>query len=147
MQMPDPSLFDQIGSDRLRAVIADFYDRVFADVMISYLFAGKNKAHLIDREWELTARMLGAADVRYTGRSMRDAHAHHSILGGHFDRRLQLLKDALAAHAVPPAVFDAIVDHTEALRSQITADGTAECNAAPKAAVPSPDRPIRLGRR
>lgn len=146
--MPQPTLFDQIGGERLRAVVADFYDRVFADVMIGYMFVGKNKAHLIEREWELTARVLGAVHVRYTGRSMRDAHGHHTIMGGHFDRRLQLLKAAMSAHAVPAEVFDAVVAHTEALRAQITPDGATECNASPSSNVPTPIvQPIRLGRR
>jgi hemoglobin len=146
----EPTLFDQVGGDRLRTALTDFYDRVFADVMIGYLFAGKNKAHLIEREWEMTARMLGASAVTYTGRSMREAHGRHQILGGHFDRRLQLLRDALAAHDVPAAVCDAIVAHSQALRPQITADRGSECDhdaAAARTAPTAPEGPVRLGRR
>ena len=147
--MSQPTLFDQIGGERLRAALTDFYQRVFADVMIGYLFAGKDKAHLIDREWELTARMLGATHVKYTGRAMREAHGRHQILGGHFDRRLQLMKQALAAHDAPPAVIDAIVAHTQALRDQITADRGSECDhdAAASRAAHVPEGPVRLGRR
>ncbi len=148
--MSEPSLFDQIGGDRLRAVMTDFYDRIFADVMIGYLFVGQDQARLVQREWELTARILGAADVRYTGRSMREAHARHPILGGHFDRRLQLLKHAMAAHDVPAAVVEAIVGHTQALRAQVTADRGSECDheaAAARTVTPADEGPIRLGRR
>lgn len=122
------SLYDQIGGDRLRAVIEDFYERVFADVMIGFLFFGKDKQRLIDKEWEFTAAFLGAPDVRYTGRPIRAAHAASPILGGHFDRRLQLLRDAMAAHAVAPAVQDAWIQHTLALRAQVTADRGSECD-------------------
>ena len=122
------SLFDKIGAERLRAVIVDFYDRVFADVMIGFHFAGKDKQRLIDKEYELAARMLGAAHVEYTGMTMREAHAKHAILGGQFDRRLQLLKNVLAAHAIDADVVETWVDHTNAMRSQITADQGSECD-------------------
>jgi len=74
------AVFDKVGGDALRAVIADFYDRVFADMMIGFLFAGKDKQRLIDKEWELAAVMLGAPGVRYTGRPIRAAHAASPIL-------------------------------------------------------------------
>jgi hemoglobin len=144
------SLFDELGGDRLRAVLTDFYRRIFDDVMIGFLFAGHDPARLIEREWEMTARILGATDVRYQGRPLREAHARSPILGGHFDRRLQLLKDAMAAHDVPAAVRDAIVEHTVAMRSQVTADPTSDCNhtqTANRTQVAPVDTIIRLGKR
>jgi hemoglobin len=150
--MRSSELFDRIGGDALRAVIADFYDRVFDDVMIGFMFEGKNKRHLIDREWELVAALLGAPGVTYTGRPMRTAHARHTIFGGHFERRFELLRQTLRDHAVDPEVQRAWLDHTEALRSQITRDAGSECkdtrSAEPKLAIaPDPDRPVKLGRR
>jgi hemoglobin len=145
-----PSLFDQLGGDALRAVITDFYRRVFDDVMIGFLFVGKDRARLIDKEWELAARMLGG-DVRYTGRSMPEAHRRVPITGGHFDRRVQILKDAMAAHAVAPEVQAVWLAHTAALRAQVTADAGSECDhdqaAARTTTVAEPSGPIRLGRR
>lgn len=146
----DPTLFDRIGGDRLRAVIEDFYQRVFADVMIGFMFTGKDRARLIEKEWELAARMLGA-DVRYTGRSMPEAHARLPITGGHFDRRTQLLRDTLAAHDVPDDVRAAWLGHVDALRAQLTADRGSECDhdaaAARTSTAAPPAGPIRLGRR
>ena len=147
------TLFDRIGRDALRAVIADFYDRVFRDVMIGFMFQGKNKQHLIDREWELAAALLGA-DVKYTGRPLAAAHAQHTIFGGHFERRKQLLRETLRDHAVDPEIQQVWLDHTEALRSQITRDQGSECKDTgedrPKLAIAKPDdpdKPIKLGRR
>jgi hemoglobin len=147
-------LFDRIGPAALRAVITDFYGRVFPDVMIGFLFQGKDRRHLIDREYELTAALLGAPGVTYTGRPMRVAHAQHTIFGGQFERRLQLLRETLRDHAVDPEVQQAWIDHQLALRSQITRDQGSECKdtaaAGPKLAVVAtadPDRPIKLGRR
>lgn len=148
------TLFDRIGEAALRAVITDFYGRVFADVMIGFMFHGKDRAHLIDREYELTAALLGAPGVTYRGRPMRAAHAQHTIFGGQFDRRLQILRDTLRDHAVDPEVGEAWIDHQLALRSQITRDRGSECDdtaaARPKLAIaPSmdPERPVKLGRR
>lgn len=121
------ALFDKIGPERLRAVVADFYDHIFSDVMIGFMFAGKDKARLIEKEYELAARMLGAP-IAYTGKTMREAHARHAILGGQFDRRLQILKNVLAAHAIDPEVQATWIDHTNAMRSQITADRGSECD-------------------
>jgi hemoglobin len=120
------SLYEQIGADALREVIRDFYARVFADVMIGYLFIGKDRQRLIDKEFEFTANFLGA-DVRYTGKPMRAAHARTPIMGGHFDRRLQILKETLADHDVPAAVRETWIRHTLALRAQVTTDPVSEC--------------------
>lgn len=122
----DPELFEKIGAEKLRAVIEDFYGRVFGDLMIGFLFEGKDRQRLIDKEWELTAQLLGA-DVTYSGRPMRQAHAGSPIFGGHFERRLQLLRQAMAAHDVDPEVAQAWIAHQQALRPQITVDRGSEC--------------------
>ena len=112
------SLYDRIGPDTLRAVLTDFYDRVFADIMIGYMFARADKQRLIDKEVELTARFLGA-EQRYTGQPMREVHAPHKIFEGQYDRRLQILKNTLRDHAVDAEVAAAWIDHQLALRAQV----------------------------
>lgn len=112
------TLFERLGPDALRAVVTDFYARVFADVMIGYMFDGKDRQRLIDKECELTARFLGGAGA-YTGKGMRDAHAALQIFGGHFDRRLQLMRNTLRDHAVDPEVAAAWIAHHESMRAQI----------------------------
>jgi truncated hemoglobin YjbI len=146
------TLFDQIGEAKLRAVLTDFYDRVFVDVMIGFMFEGKDKARLVDKEYELVAALLGAG-TKYTGRPMRSAHAAHTIFGGHFERRMQLLRNVFAAHDVPATVAKAWLDHAESLRSQVTRDKGSECATTEsskglrQAPEPPPDKPIKLGRR
>lgn len=148
--MKDSSLFDQIGGDALRAVLADFYDRLFRDVMIGFMFQGKDKQQLVQREWEFTAGFLGAPNTSYSGRPMRTAHAQHRIFGGHFERRLQILRETMADHQVPAAVRDAWIAHTQALRAQITTDVGSECkdtSTLEPAPPPVIDKPIKLGRK
>jgi hemoglobin len=150
--MKDARLFDAIGADALRAVVVDFYGRVFGDVMIGFMFQGVDRQRLIDKEYELVAALLGAPAVTYTGRPMRAAHAQHTIFGGQFERRLQILRETLADHRVAPEVQQAWIDHTLSLRSQITRDRGSECaDPEPKLTIarsePSPDAPVKLGRK
>lgn len=107
------------GEAGIRAVMTDFYDAVFADVMIGFFFRHADKQRLIDKETEFSARMLGG-DVEYTGMSLPKAHGKHPIMGGHFMRRLQLLKEAMDKHDLPQPVRDAWVQHTHELRRQVT---------------------------
>ncbi len=150
--MKSSELFDAIGGDALRAVITDFYDRIFKDVMIGFMFQGRDRTHLIEREWELVAALLGAPGVTYKGRPMPTAHAQHTIFGGHFERRLQILRETLRDHAVDPTVQQAWIDHTQSLRSQITRDKGSECKDTTEPVRPEPvvvisDKPIKLGRK
>ena len=123
----DMALYDKIGPTQLREVVIDFYRRVFDDVMIGFLFIGKDRQRLIDKECEFTARFLGA-DVRYTGRSMPVAHASSPIMGGHFDRRLTILRETLADHQVDAEVCASWIDHQLRLRHQVTTDRASQCN-------------------
>lgn len=151
----DPSLFARIGEGALRAVVADFYERVFRDVMIGFMFQGKDKARLVRLEWELAAAMLGAPGVKYTGRPMRAAHAQTPIFGGQFERRLELLRQTMRDHKVDDEIQRVWIDHALSLRAQVTRDRGSECEdtsvVGPRLAVapptPDPDAKIQLGRR
>ncbi len=124
--MSRPNLFNVIGPERLRAVIVDFYQRVFDDVMIGFMFIGKDRQHLIEREYEFTAQFLGGP-VAYTGRPIKQAHAKTPIFGGHFERRLQILRNTMADHQIDPEVVASVVEHQQALRSLVTGDKSSEC--------------------
>src|SRR5580700_7798939 len=91
------------GEPALRAVLRTLYDRLFDDLMVGFLFAGKDKEQLIVHQLWFTARFLGGPS-RYEGKSIPDAHAALPLLPGHFDRRHHLRAQALAEHRVPSAV-------------------------------------------
>lgn len=140
--MSRPNLFNVIGPERLRAVIVDFYQRVFDDVMIGFMFVGKDRQHLIEREYEFTAQFLGGP-VAYTGRPIKQAHAKTPIFGGHFERRLQLLRNTMADHQIDAEVVASVIEHQQALRSLVTGDKSSECKdtlvvAAPELAADEP---------
>lgn len=115
------------GPEKLRTMLRDFYDTVFDDVMIGYLFKGADKNRLVERELELTLRALGA-DAHYRGRPIAEVHARLPIMGGHFMRRRVLLSEAMVRHGLCAAVQAAVLAHTDALRAQVTPDASGECD-------------------
>lgn len=122
------SLFEQLGGrEVLERILRDFYDRVYTDIMIGFMFQRVDKERLIQKELELTARMLGASHIPYTGMPMRPVHAPHRIMGGQFERRQHMLRQVLDDHDVPEAVKTTWLRHTESLRPQITQDPSKHC--------------------
>ena len=121
------------GLDGLRRVVTVFYEKVFPDPMIGFMFAGLDRARLIDLEVAFTARACGA-EVPYAGRGMRAAHDRHPITHGHFDRRAALLREALADCGAPASATEAWMRHVEALRTAVLGArvaARADCDAAP----------------
>jgi hemoglobin len=117
------SLYDDIGGEAgVRAVLRTLYDRLFDDVMVGFLFAGKDKEELITHQLWFTARFLGGPS-RYEGRSLPDAHASLPLLPGHFDRRHHLLKQALVAHHVPAHVAEEWLRVDASLKTAVLKSG------------------------
>jgi hemoglobin len=123
------SLFEQLGGEQeLRAIIETFIDRVFDDRMIGFFFRRSSKERIKKMEYQLAASFLGAP-VEYEGRRLDEVHAKHPIMGGHFARRRQILKETLDFHHVPEPVKEAWLTHTDELRSLITADQGSACDS------------------
>lgn len=121
------TLYERMGGEpALRAVIGDFVDRAFADIMIGYMFRDADRARIKELEFQHASELLGGPH-RYAGRPLRKAHARHRIMGGQFARRLQLLRQVFAAHSVPEEVQAAILAHNESLRGEITGQALGEC--------------------
>lgn len=117
------SLYDDIGGEvGLRRVLRTLYDQLFDDVMVGFLFAGKDKEKLIEHQLWFTARFLGGPS-KYEGRSLPDAHAALPILPGHFDRRHHLLRQALEQHGAPAAVRDEWLRVDQSLKHAVIKSG------------------------
>jgi len=123
-----PSLFEQLGGEaQLRVIINTLIDRVFQDRMIGFFFRNADAKRIKEMEYQLAAEFLGAPVV-YRGRSLDVAHAKHPIMGGHFARRRQILKETLEDYAVPQAVREAWLGHTDSLRPLITSQAGSDCD-------------------
>ena len=126
--MSSPSLFEKLGGEPvLRRLIDRFVDRVFDDMMIGFFFRNASRERVKEKEYEFAARHLGAG-TPYTGRPFKEAHAAHPIMGGQFNRRLQILRETLEEMGVSEEIRDHFVTHTEALRAQVTRDAGNACD-------------------
>ena len=124
--------------DRLQRAARLFYREVFSDPMIGFMFRGLDQEHLIEREYELMAKVCGL-DVRYEGRPLKQAHLKHNIRRGQFNRRLVLLVQALESSSVEQVHIDTIVGHNQKLAPMILGAALSDPNCDhPKdaAAVP-----------
>jgi truncated hemoglobin YjbI len=118
--MSEPALFEALGGEAvLRAIIDHFVDHLFDDLMIGYLFRSADRQRVKAKEYEFAAQHLGAAVV-YTGRPLALLHRAQRISFGQFMRRLELLKQTLAAFDVPAEVTRHWVMHTLSLQGEVT---------------------------
>jgi truncated hemoglobin YjbI len=128
MSESERTLFDELGGEpALRAIVNEFVDRIFDDAMIGFFFRNADRKRVKEKEYEFAARHLGAA-VPYTGKPLPDAHAPHRIMGGQFNRRLQVLKETLDEFHAPARVREHWIRHTELLRPLITGDAGTACD-------------------
>jgi hemoglobin len=128
VETADQSPFEQLGGEtRLREIISTLIDRVFEDRMIGFFFRHSNRDRIKEMEYQLAASFLGAR-VQYQGKPLDEVHAKHPIMGGHFARRRQILKETLEFHHVPEMIKEAWLNHTDALRPLITPESGSVCD-------------------
>jgi len=121
------TFYERLGGEPgLQKIIDDFVERIFGDIMIGFFFREASKPRIKRFEFQHASELLGGPD-RYEGKPLKDAHERHPILGAHFARRLQILRQVFAAHAVPQDIQDAWLAHNLALRDQVTAQTSGEC--------------------
>ncbi len=120
MTAAPPPPYERIGAAKVRDVVTALYDRLFVDPIVGFLFEGKDKARIVDRQVEFTCAFLGGAQ-RYSGKPLPEAHAALPLLAGHFDRRHHVLAEVLAEQEVPDAVRALWLEIDEGLRSSVLA--------------------------
>lgn len=128
--------FERVGGEAgLRALVDDFVGRMFDDVMIGFLFAGRSRDRLREYEFRLAAEQLGGP-WRYDGRGIGEVHRALPILGGHFARRRRILENTLRDRAVPDDVATRWLAHVDALRDAVLGAGITsdDCDHAAQAA-------------
>ena len=109
------TLYEQAGGkDAIEAILRTFYDEVFDDMMIGFHFGNADKERLIRVETQMTCIALGATDMKYEGKTIIRPRKH-PILGGQFERRLQILREAMEKHELPQHVRDAWIEHNQKL--------------------------------
>jgi truncated hemoglobin YjbI len=110
----------------IRAVSDELVARMAKDLMIGFFFAKVDLVRLAELEYQHAARSLGF-EVPYEGRPLEAAHFPRRIFGGQFDRRMVILREVLAKHAVPAEQRDAWLSHAEAQRDRVVVTGAPDC--------------------
>jgi hemoglobin len=113
------SIYNQVGYETLELIMTDFYDRLFEDVFVGFIFSRFDKAHLIRQQVLFTGNLLGAKDLKFDGKSLRDAHFNLPIRPAHFARRQVILKEVLQAHSISPDIIAEWIRCEQQLKSQI----------------------------
>lgn len=121
--MPDPSLFERLGGVfAIAAVVDDFIDRVMESPRLNANALVQEAHHRVSRagfKYLVTEQLCEASGgpQRYTGRTMRDSHAHLRITESEWQVFLDLLKQSLDRFQVPlreQSEIFAIVETTKA---------------------------------
>jgi hemoglobin len=114
-----PTLFDAIGGHAaVGAAVEEFYRRVLADPDLMPFFAGVPLQRLKAHQAAFFAQALRGPG-RYTGRSMREAHAGLGITDAHFDRVAGHLVETLSALGVAREYIEQVIGAVAPLRAEI----------------------------
>jgi hemoglobin len=111
------------GEERLYELISDFYDRLFADPIIGFIFQGHDPERLVETQIEYLRARLGDEEVEYTGESIRASHENLPITVGHFDRRHEILKEVLDDWDVEGVAREEWLELDAALRDLVVRTG------------------------
>lgn len=124
------NLEKEVGKENLVALMEEFYERLFNDVFVGFLFQAFDKQSLIDSQIEWLSAHLGDRSGTYTGLNLRAAHKNMAILPGHFNRRHVILKNVLDEFEVPLLVKEAWLELDQRLYAMIVRVG-AETRSKP----------------
>ncbi len=113
------SLYERLGGiDAITAVVESFRDRVAQDNRINQKFAKTDLSRLtkmlIDQVCEATG-----GPCRYTGRSMKDAHAGMAVTSGEFDALVEDLVATLNQFKVGKREQDELLGALAPMKSEI----------------------------
>jgi hemoglobin len=112
--------YERLGGEAgLKKLVSAFVGRVWDDFIIGFLFEGRDRQALEQREYEFAAAHLGGP-VAYSGRPLGQVHKPLKINDGHFRRRMAILKTVLREHSVPEAIIERWLTHDGKLRALIT---------------------------
>jgi len=117
-----PSLYERIGGHAAMDIAVDvFYQKVLNDPAVRYFFEDVDMDLQRVKQKRFLAMVCGGPQ-KYTGKQMRDAHAHLLALGlndMHFDHVIEHLKRSLEECGVVPQDVAIIVQTAESYRADV----------------------------
>ena len=95
------------GKEALERLIAVFYDRLFEDPIVGFIFSPHKKDELVQSQIQWLTAHLGDRSGTYEGKNLRVAHQDLPITSGHFNRRHLILRELLEEHELADSVQEA----------------------------------------
>ncbi len=101
------SLYDRLGGlAPIAVVVSDFVEALGPDATLNAnpaVDAARKAVPAAYLKYQVTAMVCQATGgpCQYTGRSMKDSHAHLNITEKEWDRMVTIFKEVLAKHKVP----------------------------------------------
>ena len=89
------SLYERLGGEGAIQQVADrFYRRVLQDDRISSFFVDLDLAAQSNKQKAFLGMLFGGP-YSYSGKCMRESHAHLKLLDGHFNAMVELLVETM----------------------------------------------------
>lgn len=116
---PHPELWAAFASGPgLRAILVEFYQRVYADPRLAPFFAHTTKDWAIDHQYAFLCQILTGENV-YFGDRPRNAHHWMVISDELFDHREAMMEAVLRDHGIPQPLIQDFRAIDESFRANI----------------------------
>jgi hemoglobin len=140
------SLWQRLGGEKnVRKIVDDFMALEHTDPKVDFFRGGKVKLtekqldELKQKIVELISQVSGGP-LKYTGRSMKEAHRGMAITNAQFDALVADLKQAFDKNGVKTADRDAVLAAVEGTRKDTVEDKKVEMPAPMKEGKPTPKK-------
>ena len=117
------TIFETLGSGKISAIISEFYERAFRDLIIGLIFWSFDKEHLSKMQTSFASSMLGGPE-KDRGKSLELAHKELRINNAHFGRRQVLMKEVLRDFDIDPEIADSWLQKEEKLKPLVVSSSS-----------------------
>jgi len=113
------TLYERLGGEEgIAAIVRTFYDRVLKDPLLQPFFRHTDMKRQHRHQTQFLIYATGGSP-RYTGATMKKAHAGLGIRHQHFDAVVRHLVEALRHHQVEDEVITELAKRLEPLRGEV----------------------------
>lgn len=113
------TLFERIGGDAaVNAAVDIFYKKVLNDDRTTQFFEGLDMAAQANKQKEFLTMVFGGPN-NYSGKNMRDAHAHLGLKEFHFNAVVELLAETLKELNVPGEMIGEVAKIANSVKADV----------------------------
>jgi truncated hemoglobin YjbI len=121
------SLFEQIGGrPTLERIAKRFYDKLYADEWMKHFFKNTRQEIIERQQVDFITGALGGPRI-FSGRLPHDAHTHINITPEVYEKRKELLIEALREEHAPEILIERWLRVDEAFKNQIMKNSVTDC--------------------